>query len=468
MSLKINSYVYFGRYNLKPIKWICVEKDDESITLLSKHVLCNKIYQNGDNDYIVHSRGIGRGLNDWYHSNIREWLNSKDKCIEEWNQGAPCKENCYYYNCFDEKGFYDNERGFLNSFSYFEIVNLLEMDNNINGTDFVSLPNNKDIQKWIISKHRKTKDLNGRQVSIYSNDEGDHISKVYNFFEDEFFQADAYETNGIMPYLKIKTPEIIRGRGTYTHPFRIVDFIDSYTNIFTNGFKKDDFIEFGTFNNKPILWRCIEINFEQIILHSEFILFDKEFDEIKKDYRIIKEDTSLIKWLNCGDENILDHSKDINDDYIFKNGFLTAFNKNEFKLLAKNYEDVELDPFDFETYEEWEFYYNLDYKLKINRVFILSFAELKDYYRENNIFNKPCKDKLLDIRKDGKYWTLTPFIKNENSERKNYNKLIVINEFGHSDSEDCDKLAGVVPAIRLNTNRIMSGDGSRENPFKVV
>ena len=70
----VGEKVTFGRYEqnhgVEPIEWVVLDRTHDRLLLISKYVLDNKPM------YSTESSGVGRDLNFWKKSNIREWLNS--------------------------------------------------------------------------------------------------------------------------------------------------------------------------------------------------------------------------------------------------------------------------------------------------------------------------------------------------------------------------------------------------------
>jgi serine/threonine protein kinase len=99
--LDIGDYVQFGTYNGAPIRWRIVHfEDDGSPMLFSERILSFKSLTgfNSSND---------TNDNDFYYSNLREWLNSSANAVS-YTQSPPSAENVA--NSMNE---YDSEPGFL-------------------------------------------------------------------------------------------------------------------------------------------------------------------------------------------------------------------------------------------------------------------------------------------------------------------------------------------------------------------
>lgn len=76
-EISIGTYIQLGTYNNEPIIWKCADIDDENgILMLSDKILCYKAYDIGDDSDSRHT-SLGNGF--WEESQIRTWLNSKEK-----------------------------------------------------------------------------------------------------------------------------------------------------------------------------------------------------------------------------------------------------------------------------------------------------------------------------------------------------------------------------------------------------
>lgn len=151
------SYVQLGSYNGEPILWRCVSTDDENGKLiLSDRILCYKAYDSPR--YIEHEDGTktkyDTGYGYWGESNIRTWLNSKEKGGNiNWigqnpptgllrNGGDPTHGNTKFaYDQEDgflsDTNFTESERSVMKSVGQWLILPYYESDRVTNGyTDF--------------------------------------------------------------------------------------------------------------------------------------------------------------------------------------------------------------------------------------------------------------------------------------------------------------------------------------------
>jgi serine/threonine protein kinase len=98
-KVEMGDYVQFGKYDNQPILWRVIHFEDENTTMLfSDKVLTLKEFDSaGDNHVNPDLDRSGRGSNNYFYSNLRQWLNSSDNLIK-WTQNEPS---------------YANENGFL-------------------------------------------------------------------------------------------------------------------------------------------------------------------------------------------------------------------------------------------------------------------------------------------------------------------------------------------------------------------
>lgn len=117
-KLNLGSYVQFGRYLSQPIIWRVINKNaDGSILLFSEKILCLKAFDAAESGNVEQGGGAYtevperqyHGSNNWENSNIREWLNSKEKKVSYSTQ-SPVKSAVLQNS-------YDKEAGFLYNFT---------------------------------------------------------------------------------------------------------------------------------------------------------------------------------------------------------------------------------------------------------------------------------------------------------------------------------------------------------------
>lgn len=119
-ELNIGDYVEIGTYAEEPIKWRCIDINENGALMLSDQVLCYKSY-----DACGWSIGDTHRNNIWRDSSIRCWLNSDA-------QGGNVSFACDILPDSPEVGScsYSNEAGFLNGFTdeELELINPVYTD----------------------------------------------------------------------------------------------------------------------------------------------------------------------------------------------------------------------------------------------------------------------------------------------------------------------------------------------------
>lgn len=115
-------YFLFGKYQNEAILWRCADIDDNGVLLISDEILCYKAFDAPGSVLTgSHGRGTGRtnnGSNYWADSNIRAWLNSN---AAAGNVIWPCGNAPSIENFGNSERAYNNEKGFLNEFTAYEI-----------------------------------------------------------------------------------------------------------------------------------------------------------------------------------------------------------------------------------------------------------------------------------------------------------------------------------------------------------
>ena len=125
-KIAIGDTITLGKYNGKPIEWICILIDDNGPLMLSKEVLCNKEYDAPGVDATYHTDGWGyirkrSGSNCWSDSNIRQWLNTSG--------------NVSYTHCPPS---YAEEDGFLSNFTANELALVKEVTQKVTVNEWES------------------------------------------------------------------------------------------------------------------------------------------------------------------------------------------------------------------------------------------------------------------------------------------------------------------------------------------
>lgn len=138
INIELGDTVVLGQYNGAPIEWRVIKLNDDgkSAVVLSDKILTMKCFDAAEsgkyNDYLGESYWTAdtsgfdgimmqmiRGDNRWAYSNIRTWLNSEREVVTYEDQ-APT-----YYAMSEHKNGYDDEAGFLNSFTDEELAAIL-------------------------------------------------------------------------------------------------------------------------------------------------------------------------------------------------------------------------------------------------------------------------------------------------------------------------------------------------------
>ena len=113
-SIAVGDYITLGTYYGAPIKWRCVAIDENGPLMLSDKILCFKSFDAKGN-YGNYYRNK-EGSNNWETSALRHWLNASGEVDWSTQISVPSKENVFKsYNA------YDDELGFLSSFSSSEL-----------------------------------------------------------------------------------------------------------------------------------------------------------------------------------------------------------------------------------------------------------------------------------------------------------------------------------------------------------
>ena len=113
-SIAVGDYITLGTYYGAPIKWRCVAIDENGPLMLSDKILCFKSFDAKGN-YGNYYRNK-EGSNNWETSALRHWLNASGEVDWSTQISVPSKENV-----FNSYNAYDDELGFLSSFSSSEL-----------------------------------------------------------------------------------------------------------------------------------------------------------------------------------------------------------------------------------------------------------------------------------------------------------------------------------------------------------
>lgn len=136
-QININDTIELGRYYGEPITWRCVAIDENGPLMLSDKILCFKAFDaKGSNSY-YHKDSYGNirsqaGSNNWQDSNIRQWLNTYGK-VNYFHCPPNSTSIAGGHNAYDE------ESGFLSSFSPNELLCVKETTNIVNINEYDKL-----------------------------------------------------------------------------------------------------------------------------------------------------------------------------------------------------------------------------------------------------------------------------------------------------------------------------------------
>ncbi len=189
--LSVGDYLFFGKYNGKPILWRCVDIDENGPLLLSDKILSIKCFDaKGDSDlHAVKGSSFPNirkqyGSNCYSESNLRQWLNSTEEKVS-WTHNAPSSNNV-------ENGYnaYDNEAGFLSSsnFSQDEIACIKFFERKV-----------------------YTNEAEGRR-GVTDGGTKEHVLKVDNLYSCNYDFANCYYQNVAD---KIFIPDILQIKAIY-------------------------------------------------------------------------------------------------------------------------------------------------------------------------------------------------------------------------------------------------------------
>lgn len=112
--IQIGDYITLGRYYGEPIVWRCVDIDENGPLMLSDKILCFKTFDT-KGDYGNYYRNK-EGSNFWGTSCLRHWLNSYGTV--DWSSRISVPSSDRVFNGYNA---YDQEQGFLSSFSNEEL-----------------------------------------------------------------------------------------------------------------------------------------------------------------------------------------------------------------------------------------------------------------------------------------------------------------------------------------------------------
>ena len=265
------------------------------------------------------------------------------------------------------------------------------------------------------------------------------------------------------------------------------------------------YIQMGTYNGEPILWRCIEdSSSDEMLLFSDKILCFKNFDEKSNEWKTSK----LRLWLN---------STSSTDKYYNEEGFLSNanFSETQRQLIKTVNHSVYLPdlndnehPFknkyrkgrphgdDFEKIScvsELEFIIGGKTEPVEDKIFLLNEGQIFDIYSFMGTVARDLTNKLIDdhylANYNYDYWIQSPYSFEFGDDNDNNSAVCTIsgeydnqpheayydsfvkyiyNERGDKYSyRNVTEKSGVCPAFYLDTNNMIinSGSGSIEDPY---
>ncbi|MEN8906194.1 MAG: protein kinase [Clostridiales bacterium] len=239
------------------------------------------------------------------------------------------------------------------------------------------------------------------------------------------------------------------------------------TKINTDKIKLGDFIELGQYHNKPLLWKCSDLNSKGILLVSEYIVCLKAFDSAKKNkdtsnnknialYGSNNWHSSTIRaWLNSRSSKV-DFSSNPPDTISVWNGY-NPYDKEPGFLTNFNDKDISI-------IRETKINNNID------KVFILSKSEILSIFKnEEDRQRTPTKEAItLSTFKNENfklnytwwYWT------RDKSKSDNYSVNFIDGDGSHNNFDNAyNGNFGILPAIYIDSPNINSGKGKSDNPF---
>lgn len=226
-TIKINSFIKFGKYNNSPILWQVYYNDKNHIKLISYNVLIKKQFSIADPNNQNPERAIF-GSNNWKTSILRDWLNNSNGFLSSFSVSERMLLVNYTHKSLVSTVDINKSDGGIRPHLWSDIPEDL-IQNYQNAyyqivSDRVWLPDAVDIEQ-IIKSH-----ISLRKKDIYNVYTGYWLSMPYatspsmvRFIDTDGFvyHKDAINKNlGIVPCIYLPSDiKIISGNGTYNHPF---------------------------------------------------------------------------------------------------------------------------------------------------------------------------------------------------------------------------------------------------------
>lgn len=199
-EVKLGDLVTFGKYNDEDISWYVININSASNTaiLLSEHILSFKAFtgaesgkngNDGTKNYLFSDPEIENnnnlkqlifGSNNWETSDIRVWLNSKDKNVKYDGSGPIPSSMCEHKNA------YNLEPGFLSNFTDDEINTIRDtaIITNCNSFSDKEITNTTD-KVFLLSKD-ELKWLDDANISYFSIPTDKSIEKNESYYYRDY------------------------------------------------------------------------------------------------------------------------------------------------------------------------------------------------------------------------------------------------------------------------------------------
>jgi co-chaperonin GroES (HSP10) len=225
--------------------------------------------------------------------------------------------------------------------------------------------------------------------------------------------------------------------------------------------KNGDYVLFGKYSGKPILWRVINIDSDGTpFLFSEKSLCSKTFIGGET-----WEDSTIREWLNSSDK---------------PDGFLSNFSKEESSLIKQvNHKNIlpgnkiseaeggtEVLPYSNSIRNCVNDYNNAYYKNITDKVFLIDIKELHDYvYNRGWALLRPLLNNVTD---NSLYYTRTTSTVDGNSAPYAVSASKYPQEYDDLISTADDESVGIVPALCLTTLSTKEGNGTVDSPYTIT
>ncbi|MTI66071.1 MAG: GGDEF domain-containing protein [Firmicutes bacterium] len=247
--------------------------------------------------------------------------------------------------------------------------------------------------------------------------------------------------------------------------------------------KIGDYVNFGSYNNKPLTWRIINKDNNGILLFCDKIIEIKSFDTTNNYWPR----SNVRTWLNSNKVKVNYYHREENNnffnfnDYENQAGFLKEFTNKEMDLITPINHKVLLSNNNIETKyggNEGHIYndslkeaianYKRSYfQIVKDKVFLLSVKEVNELLNNTDIgiyadLSEDIKSKFRGNLKEEfmAYWLRTPTFNSKRGVRCVRLDEIAIN--------NCDfSLNGIRPALYIKNEALYQGEGTKDNPYGI-